>query len=171
MRGEVIAFDPNIGAGAIGGEDRRRYDFTLQEWRGPPAPARGLEVEFTAAGDDATQIYPLAGERGSADTSAKLVYILYLFALAFGITSFVGVIVAFVNKDGAPPWLLTHYRLQIRTFWIGIVYALVGLLTAWLGFGVLIWGFTVVWWIVRCAKGLKLLGLGQPYDRPDTWLW
>jgi uncharacterized membrane protein len=31
--------------------------------------------------------------------------------------------------------------------------------------------FTLVWWIVRCAKGLQRPSRGEPYDNPATWLW
>ena len=52
-------------------------------------------------------------------STAKLVYILYLVGLVFGITGIIGVIVAYVNKGDAPEWMQSHYRFQIRTFWMG----------------------------------------------------
>jgi uncharacterized membrane protein len=30
---------------------------------------------------------------------------------------------------------------------------------------------TLVWWIVRCLKGLKLSGQRQPIPDPKTWMW
>jgi uncharacterized membrane protein len=30
---------------------------------------------------------------------------------------------------------------------------------------------TLIWTTVRCAKGLKLLYEGAPYDNPESWLW
>ena len=57
--------------------------------------------------------------RNAGAGTAKLVYILYLVSLLIGITAIVGLIIAYVNRDDAPGWLQTHYRFQIRTFWIG----------------------------------------------------
>lgn len=39
--------------------------------------------------------------------SAKLVYILYLAGIVFGITGLIGVIMAYINKSDAPEWLQT----------------------------------------------------------------
>ena len=30
---------------------------------------------------------------------------------------------------------------------------------------------TLIWVTVRCAKGLRELFAGAPYDNPETWLW
>jgi uncharacterized membrane protein len=62
-------------------------------------------------------------------------------------------------------------QLQIRTFWIGLLYGLISLITAFILIGFLFALFTLVWWIVRCAKGLQRLGRGEPYQNAATWLW
>ena len=71
---------------------------------------------------------------------------------------------ASVNKADAPAWLQTHYRFQIRTFWIGLLTLIIVVGFFWLM-------FVFVWWIVRCVKGMQALSLGQPYERPASWLW
>ena len=103
--------------------------------------------------------------------SARIVYILYLVSLVFGVTSIIGVIMAYMYRAEAPEWVATHYRFQIRTFWIGLLYAFFSLLTVFIAVGFLIAAFTFVWWIVRSVKGLKLLTDGLEYDHPATWLW
>lgn len=103
--------------------------------------------------------------------TARIVYILYLASLVFGVTGFIGVIMAYVNRADAPEWVQTHYRMQIRTFWIGMLYGVISLVTMMIFVGFLLAVLTVIWWIVRCAKGLKLLGQGMAYDNPATWLW
>jgi uncharacterized membrane protein len=103
--------------------------------------------------------------------SANLIYILYLASLVVGITSLIGVVMAYVYQGAAPLWVQTHYRFQIRTFWIGLLYGLIGAATAWIGVGFLIILFTVVWYIVRCVKGMQRVNLGLPYDNAGTWLW
>lgn len=102
---------------------------------------------------------------------AKLVYILYLVSLVFGITSIVGVIIAYVNKGDGSHWLDSHYRFQIRTFWIGMLYALVGVATVVILIGYLVLLFTLVWLIIRCVVGFKYLNRHQAYPAPGSWLF
>ena len=106
-----------------------------------------------------------------SSASAKLVYILYLVAIFVGITGVIGVVVAYIYRSEAPDWLATHYRFQIRTFWIGLLYTLIGGLTAWLLVGWLILFFWLIWLIVRCVKGFRYLERREPYPEPDTWLF
>ena len=30
---------------------------------------------------------------------------------------------------------------------------------------------TLVWWIVRCVKGLQCVSRSEPYPNIETWLW
>ena len=103
--------------------------------------------------------------------SARIIYVLYLVSLIVGVTSIIGVIMAYVYRADAPQWVQTHYRFQIRTFWIGLLYAFLSLLTVIIIVGLFFAVFTFIWWIVRSAKGLKLLGEGAPCENPATWLW
>ena len=114
---------------------------------------------------------PPAGQPGPSDSTAKIVYILYLVSLAVGVTSLVGVIMAYVNVGEAPEPLRSHYRFQIRTFWIGVLYSCIGLLLLLVVVGAVVWAFVAVWLIVRCVKGLKYLDRGEPYPNAATWLW
>lgn len=102
---------------------------------------------------------------------ANAVYILYLVSLAFGITSLVGVIMAYVSRGDAPEWLASHYRFQIRTFWIGMLYGIIGLILAYVVIGWLVLLFTLVWFVVRCVKGLKYLNNGQAHPNPAGWMF
>jgi uncharacterized membrane protein len=106
-----------------------------------------------------------------SDSTAKIIYILYLVALVSGVTALIGVIMAYVNVGEAPEPLRTHYRFQIRTFWIALVYCIVSGILTMVVIGALLFIFVAVWYIVRCAKGLQYLGRGQPYPNADTWLW
>jgi len=111
-----------------------------------------------------TQVVP-------SDSTAKIVYVLYLLSLLFGVTALVGVIIAYVNVGDAPEPLKNHYRFQIRTFWIGLLYSAVGALLAFVMVGFLVLAFAAVWLIVRCVKGLKHLDRREPYPNVETWLW
>jgi uncharacterized membrane protein len=103
--------------------------------------------------------------------SAKLVYILYLVSILIGITAVVGLVVAYINRDDAPHWLQSHYRFQIRTFWIGALYLFFGVLLSKVVIGVFIILFWLLWLIVRCAKGMKYLDRQQAHPAPQSWLF
>ncbi len=169
MKGTILGFDPDTNTGALTGHDGIRYDFVRLEWRGAAAPPPGAAVDFIAQGSQAIQVYPVraAHDPGEGETP-KLVYILYLVSLAVGVTAIVGVIVAYVNRADAPEWVKTHYRFQIRTFWIGLLYGLVSLITMLILIGFLFGLFTLVWWIVRSAKGLQCLSRSEAYDSSAT---
>src|SRR5207302_1151059 len=166
MKGEIIGFDPDTNTGAISGHDGSRYDFVRLDWRGAARPARGAVVDFVSDGIRATQIYPEIARYDPAEGgTAQIVYILYLVGLVVGLTGIIGVIMAYVNRGDAPEWLRTHYRFQIRTFWIGLLYGVISILTLIIIVGFFFALFTFIWWIVRCVKGLKLLSQGTPYDK------
>ena len=108
-------------------------------------------------------------ERQGDPNIAKIIYVLYLLGLLTGVTIIVGVVMAYIYRDDAPEWLKTHYTLQIRTFWIGLLYSFIsGLLFAVL-IGFLLLFLVALWWIVRNVKGLKHLESRSPY--PDYLGW
>lgn len=112
-----------------------------------------------------------APQAAPSDTSAKIIYILYLASLVLGVTSLVGVIMAYVNVGDAPEPLKSHYRFQIRTFWIGLLYGAIGLVLTLVAVGVLVLVFVAVWLVVRCVKGLKALDRREGYPNVETWFW
>ena len=114
---------------------------------------------------------PAAGPFAASETNVRVIYVLYLASLLVGVTAIVGVVMAYLNQGSAPEGLQTHYRFLIRTFWIGILYAAVGLVLSMVFIGFAVLCFALVWLIVRCVKGLKLLGERQPIPDPATWLW
>jgi len=99
-----------------------------------------------------------------------IVYVLFLASFAFGITSIVGVVLAYVQRDTAPDWLKSHYTFQIRTFWVGLLYGVISGVAciALIGFPMLV--AVMVWFIVRCALGLSRLLRGEAYPTPGNWL-
>jgi len=103
---------------------------------------------------------------------ALVVYILYLVSYAVGgITALVGVIIAHIQVDQADPVQQSHYRFQIRTFWIGLIYLVVGCLLAiiLIGFLVLLWWF--IWTLVRNIKGLLALNENRLIANPTSWMF
>ena len=104
-------------------------------------------------------------------SNAKIIYILYLVGLIVGITGLVGLVMAYMNQEEAPEWLKSHYQFLIRIFWIGLLYSVIGLILTTIIIGLAILLFVLVWWIVRCVKGLQLLDKQQPIPNPTTWMF
>jgi len=97
------------------------------------------------------------------------VYILYLVGFLTGITVLVGLIIAYLQRDRTDRVSQSHFQFQITTFWIGLVYFFLGLLTLHFAIGALILLWWVVWTIIRCVKGLLVLNMGDPIRIPNSW--
>lgn len=114
---------------------------------------------------------PVQQPASNDSKNVKLIYILYLVGVVVGITSLVGVIMAYINKNDAPEWMQSHYQYQIRTFWIGLLYVFISALLMVVVIGFLLLLGYYVWLIVRCVKGLKALEQNQPIANPKIWLF
>jgi uncharacterized membrane protein len=103
---------------------------------------------------------------------ALIVYVLYLAGyVTGGITWVIGVIIAHVQVGTAHPELASHYRFQIRTFWIGVLYMIVGGILIWVLIGFLVFAWLFIWSLVRNIKGLLLLNENRPIRDPGSWLF
>jgi uncharacterized membrane protein len=102
---------------------------------------------------------------------AMIVYVLYLVGFFTGVSAVVGLIVASMQIDRADPISRSHFRFQIRTFWIGLAYIVAGIVTLHVGIGALILLWWIVWTAMRCAKGLLLLNAGEPIADPESFLF
>jgi uncharacterized membrane protein len=123
--------------------------------------------------------------RDSLVTLTHVIYALHTASLVTGIIgaatvagafltgwpSIIAVILNYVKRsDTRGTWLESHFRWQIRTFWFGLLWAvLCGLfVVATLGIGLLIvWlpvGLVGLWFIYRIARGwLRLLDRSPMY--------
>ena len=110
-------------------------------------------------------------KQDNSSSIAKVIYILLIVGTIIGVTGIIAVIMAYVNKDDSTHWLQTHYRFQIRTFWIGLLYATIGTITFSIIIGYFILLFTFFWLIIRCAKGLKQLENKQPVQNLESWMF
>ncbi len=118
----------------------------------------------------AAETLPPAGDPTDG-SNARVVYILYLIGIVLPITTLVGLVMAYVKKADAPPWVQSHYRFQVRTFWIGFLYSVVGMATSLVVIGYAILLFTLVWLVVRCIKGLGWAERGEPVRNVTSWLF
>lgn len=104
-------------------------------------------------------------------TTPKLIYILFLANIVVPFLGLIGVVMAYVNKADAPEWLQTHYQFQIRTFWIGLLYVMVGAILSVIIIGWFIIFFTIVWMVIRCVKGMKSLDAQEAHPNPTGWMF
>lgn len=114
-----------------------------------------------------------AGETGKAPdtTMAMVVYALYLASFILGFTSLIGVVIAYVYKGKGPAWLDEHYRYQIRTFWMGFLYAVIFSLLTVILIGFPLLAALAVWLIIRCVKGFKGLQEQRAPSNVNSWLF
>jgi uncharacterized membrane protein len=66
------------------------------------------------------------------------VYVLYLVGFLTGITVLVGLVIAYQQRRTTDQVAQSHFQFQISTFWVGLLYSVVGLLTIHFGIGALI---------------------------------
>lgn len=98
-----------------------------------------------------------------------IVSLLYLASCITGVTVIIGVVLAYVWK-GEPhqPWEETHYTYLIRTFWIGVVGSVLGVLTLLIGVGFLILFGIGIWALVRTVLSLVNAQKREPMKDPET---
>jgi len=93
-----------------------------------------------------------------------MVYLLQALSFLWGVTAIVGVIVNYVKRDDVAGTVYeSHFDWQIRTFWWGLLWGVVGvLLIIALGLGFLVMFIAWVWAIYRVVKGWLKLSEGKP---------
>jgi uncharacterized membrane protein len=103
----------------------------------------------------------------SAKTLTTVVYALYAAALIIGISAVVAIVINYVKRDDmVGTWLESHFRWQIRTFWFGLLWFSLGVLTYIIIIGWVIMGVTCVWFIYRIVKGWLYLNDNKPMYPP-----
>lgn len=102
--------------------------------------------------------------------NVQLVYGLYVLGLIVGVSSIVGVIIAYLNRGKTGGWIDTHYTWAIRTFWIGLLFSLISFLLTFVLIGVIGFIATLVWFVVRVVIGLQKAGREEPITDPQSWI-
>ena len=103
-------------------------------------------------------------------TNVQVIYVLYLAGLAIGVSGIVGVVMAYINRGRAGGWVESHYTFLIRTFWIGLLYAVISVILMLAIVGIVLAFATAVWFIARCIVGLQAAGRGEPVRNPQSWM-
>jgi uncharacterized membrane protein len=90
----------------------------------------------------------------SLKTLTIVVYALQGFGFLNGITWIVAVIINYVKLEEVKgSWLESHFRWQIRTFWWGLLWGAIGVITFLIIIGWLILVANAIWIIYRIVKG------------------
>ncbi len=94
-----------------------------------------------------------------------IIYILYMAAILVGITSIVGVIMAYVKRaDFAGTEYEDHITYLIRTFWISLIGYLIGAVLSIVGIGVIIIIAVGIWYIYRSIAGFIKFNDNKPIN-------
>lgn len=98
-----------------------------------------------------------------ARSITQLVYVLQALSFAFGVTAVVGVILNHLSLHQVRgTWLESHFRWQIRTFWFGLLWSLIGLATYVFVVGWMILIGIYLWTLYRVVKGAINFFAGRP---------
>ena len=109
----------------------------------------------------------IVDNRGLAFT----VYILYFLGYVTGITTFIGVMIAYLQDRSTDSELASHFTFQVRTFLIGLLFLFIGVALLHMGIGVLVILWWLVWSLMRNVKGILALNRNEPIANPNSWMF
>ena len=100
-----------------------------------------------------------------------IISLLYLVSFFTGVTAIVGVVLAYVWKgEPAEPWEASHLQYLIKTFWIGLIGSIVGVILTVILIGIPILLAVCVLVIIRSVLSLVNAQKKAPMPNPGTWL-
>ena len=96
----------------------------------------------------------LTDKENAAKTLTALNYALYVVSFLVGFAAIAAIIINYIKQDEvAGTFMESHFRWQIRTFWIGLLWGVIGAVTVWIYIGWAILLADAVWVIYRIVKG------------------
>jgi uncharacterized membrane protein len=121
----------------------------------------GVSIETSNQGKN-----PIIDDR----SIAFAVYILYFLGYVTGITTLIGVMIAYLQNRSCSS-VRSHFTFQVRTFWIGLLSLFVGGIFLYIGIGVLVLLGGLLWSLIRNVKGILALNRNEPIINPDSWIF
>lgn len=104
-----------------------------------------------------------SNDEEAASKMATLVYILQALGFINGFTFIAGVVVNYIKKEDAVGTLAeSHFRWQMRTFWFGMLWSVIGMLLMIIIIGWLVLVGNAFWIVYRIVKGWLRLSEGKP---------
>lgn len=116
---------------------------------------------------------PPAAASGFELNHPTIISLLYISAFVAGVTGLVGIVLAYIWRgDNPAAWEESHYTYLIRTFWIGLLGSVAGMvlsvvLSAVL-IGIPIMVATAVWVVIRSVVSLLKAQKREPMPNPGT---
>ena len=119
-------------------------------------------------------------------TRVGVIYGLYLLGwVSGGLTTLIGLVIAYASRPTAGPRTETHLTFQIRTIWTVAAWAILGSLLVLIGIplsfvliglpflklGLLILALLGLLFVGRCVVGIIYLARGEDYPRPRSWFF
>lgn len=99
----------------------------------------------------------------SLKTLTTAIYALYAASFVVGLSAIVAIVMNYVKKDDvAGTFLESHFRWQIRTFWFGLLWGIIGVITMLVLVGWFVLAANAVWIIYRIVKGWLNLNDNKP---------
>lgn len=94
-----------------------------------------------------------------------VIYILYALSAFVGFTAIAAIIMNYIKKaDVQGTFLESHYRWQMRTFWFGLLWGIIGVATSIFLIGFLILAVNSIWLLYRVIKGFLRLSDNREVD-------
>jgi uncharacterized membrane protein len=92
-----------------------------------------------------------------------VVYVLQALSFAFGVTAIVGLVINYIKRDEAVGTIYeSHFDWQIRTFWWGLLWSVVGVILAFVLIGFAVLFVVLIWAVYRVVKGFLKLNDNLP---------
>jgi TM2 domain-containing membrane protein YozV/cold shock CspA family protein len=90
MKGKVLDFNLQKGKGVISGDDGKRYEFEIKEWKEQTPPQKNdiVDFEVNEEGRAVGIYYDLENSPSSGEKSKIVAFLLAFFLGAFGIHKF-----------------------------------------------------------------------------------
>jgi len=102
-------------------------------------------------------------ELAGLKTITQVVYALQALSFAFGVTALIGLIINYVKREDVAGTLYeNHFDWQIRTFWWGLLWAVIGAVLAVVVVGFAVMFVAWIWAVYRVVKGWLKLTEGKP---------
>lgn len=114
-------------------------------------------------GEAPMEVMATTDSQKSAKTLTTVIYALYAASFLLGVTAIVAIIMNYVKKeDVAGTFLESHFRWQIRTFWFGLLWSVLGVIALLIIVGWFVLVADGVWIIYRIVKGWLRLNDNRP---------
>jgi len=87
---------------------------------------------------------------------AGLAYALNLLSMGLltCVLAVVAVIINYLKRRDSVPYIASHHRWMIRTFWWTLAWMALGGVTTFIGIGFIVIFFATLWWLYRQVRGL-----------------